>query len=291
MNYYLRSFGTKSYWAYALLSIDSIKTFIAVVGGIWALVDIISSYHLINKENLPFYSIFLLSFFGLIIVIITRRPVKRITYKFPGQDLIIEVCIGNLFDISGQKIISTNTTFDTDIANGIISKNSLQGQFTEKYYSQDLQKLNRELDEGLISFPSTTIQKEAGKTKRYEFGTTVKLKFGDQLFYWFAMSDLNYNNNAKTTLKNVHQALDGLWEFIETKGEKDDIVIPLIGSGLGRLTTSRKKLIAIIAQSFINASEDNIFSNKLIIVVHPIDVEKSKLNLFEVKDLLNHYLP
>jgi hypothetical protein len=108
---------------------------------------------------------------------------------------------------------------------------------------------------------------------------------------WFAMSDLNYNNNAKTTLKNVHQALDGLWDFIETKGKKQDIVIPLISSGLGRLTIERKKLIAIIAQSFLNASEDNIFSNKLIIVIHPSDVDKANLTLFEDKDLLNHYLP
>jgi hypothetical protein len=100
------------------------------------------------------------------------------------------------------------------------------------------------------------------------------LKEGDQFFYWLAMSDLNYNNNAKTTIFNVQKALDGLWDFISMKGEKLDTVIPAVGSGLGRLKISRKKLIAIIAHSFIIASEDNIFSNKLVIVVHPMDVRK-----------------
>lgn len=291
MNYHLKSFKTKSYWWYALCSSDSVKTFIAVVGGIWMVADISDTYKFIDKTSLPFYSIFILILIGFLVVIFTRRPVKRITYKYPGQDLSIEVRIDDLFKVNGQKIISTNTTFDTDIENGIISSRSLQGQFTQRYYAGDLPKLDAELLNGLNGLPFSIIQKEAGKMNRYEFGTTVKLKFADQYYYWFAMSDLNRSNNAKTTLKNVTQSLDGLWDFIATKGEKEDTVIPLIGSGLGRLTTSRKKLIAIIAQSFINASEDNIFSNKLVIVVHPIDVDKSNLNLFEVKDLLNHYLP
>jgi hypothetical protein len=291
MNYYLRSFKTKSYWSYALFTADSVKTFMAVVGGIWLFVDILSTLKVFSKETLPLWYLIPLTFIGILVVIITRRPVKKIIYKYPGQDLKIEVRIDNLFDISGQKVISTNTTFDTDIAGGIISPHSLQGQFTEKFFPGNMPALDAELARGLQGLPTTQVQKQSGKTDRYDFGTTVKLNLAGQFFYWFAMADLNNSNTAKTTLRNVHQALDGLWEFIETKGEKLTTVIPLIGSGLGRLTTSRKKLIAIIAQSFINASENQIFSEKLVIVVHPTDVEKSGLNLFEVKDLLNHYLP
>ena len=101
MNYYIRSFRTKSYWVYALWSVDSVKTFMAVVGGIWLFVDILSSFKLIDKEKLSLWSLAPIVIFGLIIVIITRRPVKKISYKYPGQDLRIEVCIGNLFDIPG----------------------------------------------------------------------------------------------------------------------------------------------------------------------------------------------
>lgn len=291
MNYYFRSFKTKSYWAYALLSIDSIKTFMAVVGGIWLFIDILSTSKAINKDQFHLWYLIPIALVGVFIVIITRRPVKKITYKYPGQELKIEVRIDNLFDIAGQKIISTNTTFDTDIANGIISLNSLQGQFTEKFFPGSLSALDAILDKGLDELKYTEVEKQSGKKKRYDFGTTVKFNLSGQFFYWFAMADLNPSNNAKTTLKNVQKSLDGLWEFIETKGEKLPSVIPLIGSGLGRLTTSKKKLIAIIAQSFINASENYIFSDTLIIVVHPMDVEKSGLNLFEVKDLLHHYLP
>lgn len=291
MSYHLRSFKTKSYWAYALWSIDSLKTFVAVVAGIWTIVDVMDAFKIFQKNVLPLYWLIPLILIGIIAVVITRRPVSKISYKYPGQDLVIDVCIGDLFSIPGQKIISTNTTFDTDTATGIINPNSLQGQFSEKYYQGEMPKLDAELNKGLKGLTSTMVQKEAGKKKRYEFGTTVKIKLADQYFYWFAMADLNTNNTATTNLKNVNKSLDVLWEFIATKGEKQDTVIPLIGSGLGRLKTSRKKLIATIAQSFISASEDQIFANKLTIVVFPGDVEKSNLNLFEVKDLLHHYLP
>jgi len=263
----------------------------AVVGGVWLFVDILSTLKLFDKDQLSYWILLPIALFGLLIVILTRRPVKKIAYKYPGQDLIIEVRIGNLFEVSGQKIISTNTTFDTDIANGIISAKSIQGQFTNIFYSGNLVALDAELNRGLMGISNSLIQKNGGKNLRYEFGTTVKINLSGQFFYWVAMADLNSNNNAKTSLRNVTAALDGLWEFIETKGEKLDTVIPLVGTGLGRLNISRKKLIAIIAQSFINASENQIFSNKLVIVIHPDDVEKSGLNLFEVKDLLTHYLP
>ncbi|MFP5039941.1 macro domain-containing protein [Parasediminibacterium sp. JCM 36343] len=290
MNYHLRSFKTKSYWVYAFWSTDSLKTFVAVVAGIWTFVDILDSFKCLDKKTLSLHWLVPLFLIGIIAVIFTRRPVKKIRYKSPSHDLIIEVCIGDLFKIPGQKIISTNTTFDTDISSGIISINSLQGQFTQKFYPGDLPKLDKEIELGLQGIPYTVITKKSGKTHRYEFGTTIKLKLADQYFYWFAMSDLNESNTATTTQMDVNKSLDGLWAFIETKGEKLDTVIPLIGSGLGRLTTSRKKLIALIAQSFINASEKRIFSNKLTIVVYPGDIEKSGLNLFEVKDLLGHYL-
>lgn len=290
MNYHSRSFRTKSYWIYALWSVDSLKTFLAVVGAVWMGVDILDSFHLLKKTELPLWLLIPLIMIGILIVIITRRPVKKIKYKHPGIDLTVEVVIGDLFAIQGQKVISTNTTFDTDISSGIISPKSLQGIFTNMYYPGDLPKLDAELDQGLQGIVSTPIQKP-GKTEQYDFGTTVKLKIGPDYFYWLAMAAMNSSNTAKTQLKDLNQILEGLWDFIETKGEKLDTVVPVIGSGLGRLVTNRKKLIAIIAQSFVTASQNQVFVNKLTIVIHPDDVEKANLNLFEVKDLLQHYLP
>lgn len=289
LNYYYRSLKTRSYWAYALWSVDSVKTFFAVLGGIWTIADIARIDTVLG--NYPRLRLLMyLAVFALLVVIFTRRPLTKVVYKHPGKDLTVEVRMDDLFKLQGQKVISSNTTFDTDISGGIISPRSLQGQFTENLFQGDIQGLDSHINQALQGEQYTTVNKP-GKTKRYEFGTTVKFRIANEYYYWFAMSDLNSSNNAKTDLKNVQKALDGLWEFIEEKGEKQDTVIPLIGAGLGRIKTKKKKLIAAIAQSFISANEENIFVDKLTIVIHPSDVQKFELNLFEVKDLLNHYLP
>lgn len=67
-------------------------------------------------------------------------------------------------------------------------------------------------------------------------------------------------------------------------------MVPLMGTGRGRIEMPRKPMIERIAQSFANASRDKIFSNKLVIIVHPSDVEKFGINLFEVKDYLSQSL-
>lgn len=292
LKYYLRSFNTKSYWSYALLSIDSVKTFMAVLGGTWLFMDIVLSLDIINKDQLPWWVLFYIAFFALIIVIFTRRPVLKVNYKHPGKDLIIEVRIGDFFNIEGQKIIGTNTTFDTDLSNNIISPRSLQGQFTEKFFSGNISELNSKIESQLSDIEFVEIQKE-GNTKKYPLGTSVKFNVNGEFYYWFAMADMNESNNVKTSLNKLQRSLDGLWDFMENRGEKLPTIIPLVGSSFGRVGVKRKKLIALIAQTFIAAieSSSSTFIDRLIIVVNPKDVEKFELNLFEVKDMLKHYLP
>jgi len=165
-------------------------------------IDIFDNFHLLNKGKLPLWLLVPLLLIGILVVIITRRPVKRIKYRHPGVDLTIEVVIGDLFTIPGQKIISTNTTFDTDTASGIISKKSLQGVFTEMYYPGDIPKLDADLAYGLQGIPNVQFQKP-GKTKQYDLGTTVKLKIGPDYFYLLAMAKMNQNNTAKTEFKDL----------------------------------------------------------------------------------------
>ncbi len=290
LRYYFKSILTRSYWSYALFRIDSIKTFMAVLGGIWLFVGIFGDIRLIDKNNINYWYLLYFGIFSLLVVIFTRRPLTKIIYNHPGKDLQIEVKIGNLFEVPGQKIIGTNTTFDTDFSNNIISPTSLQGQFTTKYFQTNMAGLDQQIDNQLASYTFQTISKP-GKTKEYELGTTIKFDFPGERFYLFAMAEMNAQNNVKTSLKKIHISLEKLWDYIENQGNPTDTVIPLIGSAYGRLNISRKKLIAEVAHSFILASTLNTFVPKLTIVINPKDVEKFELNLFEVKDLLRHYLP
>lgn len=291
MSYIWESIKTRSYWKYAIWSIDAGKTFFAVLGVVWMIFEILDSFSFIQKENLPGYTVWILAAISFIVVVVTRRPVKKVIYQTKSKDLSVEVRIADLFDIKGQKVISTNSTFDTDTATGIIALNSLQGQFTQRYYPTNIAALDNTINLALNGVQSIHYPKISGKDKKYPIGTTVRVDQGPEVFYLLAMSDLNFNNTAGSTFEQVIQAVDSVFDFIVGKGENTDIVVPLIGKGRGSLTTNRKRLIARIAQAFIKASEQNHFSNKLIIAIHPKDAENFGINLHEVRDLLQNYLP
>lgn len=285
MEFSFRSFFTISYWRYALCTADSIKTALAFLGGVWGLIEIFDYFNLIERSDYPKYTIGVLLFSTFIFVIVTRRPLYKIKFKVPGQDTTVHVKIGDMFKIDGQKVISTNTTFDTDIANGIIAADSVQGQFTNKYFPQSVQTLDNELSNALQNIPFTVFQKP-GKTQKYPMGTTVRVNQGSERFYLVAMADMNVHNTSSTTMNKLTKALDELWEFMVTDGEMEDVVLPLMGSKRGRLKIKRKALIIRLTHSFIEAYSQHPFCKDLIIVIHPSDMDQYDLNLFEIRDLM-----
>ena len=247
-------------------------------------------FHLIDQSDIPSYGILCAIGLSILVVIFKRRPVSKICYKLPRKDITIEVVIGDLFSMEGQKVISANNTFDTDMGSGLIAEKSLQGQLANKCFPGNITELDQKIEEALDGVDSSPIENPLGKDKRYDIGTVAKLISGKEIFYLLAMGELNKNGTAETSLPSIRTALDRLWHFISSEGENDPVIIPLLGTGRGRITTSRKKMIEIHAQSFINASKDRIFSNKLIITIWPDDAKNFEINLLEIKDCLTHSL-
>jgi len=274
-----------------VLSKDGIKTFFSVLGAAWLIFEISEYFKFIPKDSIPPAFIYILLAISLAVVIITRHPITKTSYKTKDKELCIEVRIADIFDLKGDKIISTNTSFDTDVANGIIAKDTLQGKFTEKNFGTNLNLLNTTIHNQLSHIAPQSFPKIAGNQSKYPMGTTVRVNVGQEIYYLMAMSEFDYNNNASTTFDDVIVSIESAFKFIDQQGLMHDIVIPLIGKGRGRLTINRKRLIARIAQTFIKASEPRKFTNKLTIVIYPKDAENFDINLYEVRDLLNNYLP
>ena len=81
-----------------------------------------------------------------------------------------------------------------------------------------------------------------------------------------------------------------MWNFVREKGELQELAVPVIGTGRGRIRMTRKKMIALIAESFVKASSENKFTDKLIITIRPEDAENFGINLYDIKDHLTHVL-
>ena len=290
MRYFFESIRTLAYWRYALFSGEAIGKFFAVVGILYLCVDLADAFNIYKKDKHSYYGLVILVVLALVYVLSTRRPLSRVSYKIPQKDFAVEVLIGDLFKIPGEVIVSTSSTFDTDMSSGLIAVTSLQGQLATNYFNGQTTEIDRQIEVSLSREQFTINDKRPGKKKEYPIGTVARVSAHGKNFYLVAMSHMDENKNASSDLKMIDEALQKLWVNLASKAEIGDIVMPLMGTGRGRVAYPRKKMIERIAQSFTDACNQRAFSNKLMIVVRPEDASKFSLNLFQVRDYLGQSL-
>lgn len=288
MKYPLSAYATRSFWRHALFSWEPLRDVLSILGGFYLAAEMLDFFGLVTRDQYSRLTPLLLLPLAMLWVVITRRPVTRVTYKVSKKDLCYVVRVGDLFDCDADLVVSCNTTFETDMASGLISPNSLQGQLVARYFEAKTDELDRQISKALKRVAAT--ESEPGKKKRYPIGTVAKLTAHGKNIYLLAMAELNDHGTARSSTAMVDTALDKLWVFLAEQGELRDIAVPVVGTGRGRVELPRKKIIERIAQSFADASATRKFSNKLIIVISPEDAERYDVSLFEVRDFLTRSL-
>ena len=290
LKHYWDSVWTISYWRYALFSAEAAAKILACMGGLYLLVELLDTFQIYSKDKYSEYGLIVMLALSILYVLTTRRPVSRIRYKPPGKDLTFAVEIGDLLSQPGEIIISTNTTFDTDMASGLIAAESLQGQLATRFFIGKTDEIDRQIAVSLEGVPFTENDARPGKKKEYPLGTVAKINAHGKNFYLVAMAHLNAQGTAHTDVKMLDEALENMWKNMAERAELGDIYISIMGTGRGRVKLPRKKVIEKIAQSFADASQKTVFSNKLTIVIRPDDASNFSINLFQVRDYLSQSL-
>jgi hypothetical protein len=286
VKYFFKSISTYSFWRYALLSTEALTKLLATVGALYLFMEILDFLGIYTKAQYSSYAIFPMIGFAILYVVVTRRPITRVSYKVPGKDYVVEVRIGDIFVGTNDVIVSTNTTFDTSMANGLIATDSLQGQVATRFFQSNTDEIDRQLEADLSKANGTTRTDAPGKNVEYPIGTVARVEGHGRTFYFVAMSRLNAQGTASATLREVEDALSSLWAFILMHGELKNLSVPLMGTGRGRTGYPRKKMSERIAQSFSEGSKDQVFSNRLSIVIRPEDAESFGVNLYQIRDYL-----
>jgi len=281
MRFFFDSITSKSYWQYVLMSRSGAESVLAIFGGFWLIVSALDFFKIYTRDQYASYAFLVFLVLSIVCSIVLRRPIRSVCLNFPQQDFTIEVRVADIFDVTGAVVVSTNTTFEADVAAGKISPDSLQGQFTARYYTGSQAELIGQIQNGLTNTPGTS---------PYQMGTTVPIVTHGKSFYLTAMAEISEQGNARSTLNDITSALDGLWRFVGDAGELQELAIPVIGTGRGRVKISRKKMISIIAESFVRASSKAKFTERLIIVVRPQDAANFSVNLYDIRDNLLHTL-
>ena len=203
------------------------------------------------------------------------------------RDLRTSVVImkGDLFDQrDANLVVGFTDTFDVDIRQDlVISRTSMQGQLVERLYGGDVAALDRDLRRGLQSV--IPVSRETGRTKprgkriRYPVGTVVAIPLGGRRVFATAYSRLGNDLVARAQPQDLAAALDRVWESVALFGQLAPVAVPLMGSGLSRITElGPEQLISMIVESFLNGCrEHRTVASQLRIVLRPADLERTDM--------------
>lgn len=277
MRYFIESVTSNAYWRYVLLSKSGVMALLAVYGAFWLVVETLDFFKVYTRDEYGPYAFLIFLAMSVVVSVYFRRPTTSVCVAFPNSDFSVEVRIADIFEARGAVMISTNTVFEADVAGGKIAPGSLQGQFTARYFTGDQKTLIDQIRKGV---------KAIGGSPPFPMGTTVPISTHGKTFYFTAMAELNEQGNASTTTENVGLAMEGLWNHVREAGELQELAVPVVGTGRGRLSVSRKKMIGQIASSFVRASLQKKFADRLVIVVRPEDARRFEVNLYDIKDHL-----
>lgn len=272
---------------------DIIKVFFEIIGIFLSIYELLNLFFpsILNGISFNYLAFILLIFFIFTTSIIINFPNLKKTFSIKNRDIEITIVVGDIFKQKASMIIPTNTTFDTCMENDFISLKSIQGQFQNKYFKNNLATLDDMISNSL---KETQIKEEINdgrktKIKRYNCGTVAKIIHNSKKYYFLALSDVNKVGSPNAKYDNIVESLQGLWTFLGENKHIEPLVIPIIGTGRAGITdATRMKVLKEIILSFVAISAEVKFTNHLIICIHPDDLKKKMIDIDEVFEYVQY---
>lgn len=268
-------------------------TFFEILGAFSLIYGILNIFlpKQLEKINLDYKGLLYLIVIALIFSIIINWPKLRRKFTIKNRDINITIVVGDIFKQVGAKVIPTNTTFDTCKDDEFISIRSIQGQFQEKYFKNNLGTLDSMIKESLREFKISEILNDGRKTKveRYECGTVSKITCMNEKYYLIGLADVNKNGTPQAKYENILIALQELWDFLAENRHIENLVVPIIGTGrAGIAEATRMKVIKDTILSFVAVSSEVKITNNLVLCIHPNDLKDNKIDIDEIFEYVKY---
>lgn len=250
----------------------------ACIGGIETTISLFSFFKII-PEHIS-YSIKLI-FLPLVVITICslkNKPKTSFQYKLRNKDTCIEIIVGDAFTNPGALIVPINNQLDVSLNGNVKKSNSIQSQLITKYYDHKDSHLKDD------------ILKKVSQSSEYDIGTVVEIEQKNKKFYLLVNSIKKENNRVESNIDNFITSLNKMWDYLAHEASKESaITVPLVNTGNGRVS-SLNRMIAVkqIINSFILTAKYKIICEKLIISIHPSDLDKGQINLDELNEFLRY---
>ena len=271
---------SKKYWEYFFIALAALSSVVTLLGFIFE--------SDINWKDISLcvkFIILILIIFGCMFYacLMTSRK-SKITFKFNPQ-FILTIEEGDLFDKKGIIVIPVNEYFDTHIGDGIISSNSIHGKFVNSIFKDRIDELNTIITDALKNRPCEyNASRQKGNKQKYELGTCIDVKEGDNIYVLVALTHFDKDNHAYLERKDFPIVFDKLifhLNDISMQVEKS-IYMPLMGTGLSRLKRSPQTILNFLVDAIDFKYSGDTFPYGFFVEIY--DINQVNLNQLE-----NHF--
>ncbi len=277
----------KIYAVYSKLSKqfrDSLNISIAAVGLVSTIMSVVG-VSLDEWTNSIWRSIGIVLAGAVIILVITYWGIGLIfkdEVELTIRRTSVSISVGDIFKTSGWKVIGCDNHFDVRVDDVIISKKSLHGQLFLNHASIDelaevikseAEKLNIPCDkQGLYSFPLGTI-------------VPYESSVDGEKYLLLAMTRLNNRHEAHTNMAQYEQMLMKMWKEIDRVYSMNDVVLPLLGTGIPRFDDGPKDNSSLLRCMLCTLNSSGVsLKAKVKIVLYG---SAKNYKLYEYKDMFN----
>ena len=259
--------------------------YFSVLSGISVVTSFIFLFLKIPEDQSVDYFIGFVIFLALVFLVVWYRANTIKNIKLNINNSTLEIGPGDIFTENGFKIIAFNEYFDTQVDDMVISRNTANGKYITRFYSQP-----SELDSQISNDAHATQQivgemrRDLGKAVKYKLGTIVKN--GD--YFLLAFTHFDENNRAFIEISDYIDCLMNMWNECDIHYGGHTVALPLLGSGITRFRGSEnitdQELLETLIWTFKMSRIRFQYPERVKIVL--TDACLHKVNLY---DIVKHY--
>lgn len=209
--------------------------------------------------------------------------IYRDTVSFKIRSMSIEIFVGNIFEESGFKVIGCDTHFDTRVDDIIVSKTSLHGQVILNHGKKD--EIEAAVDK---KAKSLGLQKNEAGLYDFPLGTVIRYDSSQdhQTYLMLAMTEIrNINGQYKayTSMSKFEYMLRTMWNEIDGVYAYNDVVLPLLGTGISRFEGGGKNKEVLLRCMLCTLNSSGIdLTSKIKVVIYG---DAKDISLYEYKEM------
>lgn len=229
------------------------------------------------------------AFWAILVVLISfgyacwqTRSKKKINLDL-SSELKLTIFEGDLFEQKGIICIPFNEYFDTHVGDGVVGPNTLHGLFINRFYKDRIEDLNEKINKKLSCIQEKDTHPRRFKgcpEKRYELGTCIDIREGENTYVLFALTHFDDNDKANVGRAEYTKVAQKLMQYLSDNAEDKPVYMPLFGTGLSRMRRTGQRILHHLVDT-LDFNDDCTIPGGVHIVIKSLDSMNVNLTALE----------